>query len=138
MNSQVLQIASKYVKTLLIVFAIIALLRGHNYPGGGFIGGLLAALSIVYGSLAFSSKEARERLWILPEQYIGAGLFFILLSFLPSLIQNKPLMQGVWVSFEVPLMDELKLGTPLLFDLGVFVAVIGVTLMFLFTLSMKK
>jgi multicomponent Na+:H+ antiporter subunit B len=138
MNSLILQIASKYVKPLLLIFGIIALMRGHNYPGGGFIGGLLAALSIVYGSLSFTSKEIEDKLKIKPEQYIGGGLFFILLSFVPSIFQSTYLMKGIWVSLELPIIKELKLGTPFLFDIGVFLAVIGVTLMFLFTLSNKK
>jgi multicomponent Na+:H+ antiporter subunit B len=138
MNSLILQIASKYVKPLLLIFGIIALMRGHNYPGGGFIGGLLAALSIVYGSLSFTSKEIENKLKIKPEQYIGGGLFFILLSFVPSIFQSTYLMKGIWVKLELPIIKELKLGTPFLFDIGVFLAVIGVTLMFLFTLSNKK
>jgi multicomponent Na+:H+ antiporter subunit B len=138
MNSLILQIASKYLKAILMAFAVVALLRGHNYPGGGFIGGLLAALSIVYSSLAFSSEDIKKRLWIQPEQYIGMGLLLILLSFLPSLFQKEPLMKGVWATIEVPIINEIKIGTPLIFDIGVFLAVIGVILMFLFTLSMKK
>ena len=48
MNAVLLQIATKYVKWILLVFALIALFRGHNYPGGGFIGGLLVGLSVVF------------------------------------------------------------------------------------------
>lgn len=137
MNSIILQIASRYLKVLLLAFAFIALIRGHNYPGGGFIGGLLAALSIVYGSLAFTTREIEKKLKVKPDHYIAAGILLILLSFLPSLIQSEPLMKGVWLTLVVPVIKEIKLGTPLLFDIGVFLAVIGVTLMFLFTLSTK-
>lgn len=138
MNSLILQIASKYLRPILLILGIIALLRGHNYPGGGFIGGLLAALSIVYSSLAFTSKEIKNRLLIKPQQYIGAGLLLTLVSFLPGLIKSEPLMKGVWVTLKFPLIDEIKLGTPFLFDAGVFLTVIGVALMFLFTLSTKE
>ncbi|MGD2035098.1 MAG: MnhB domain-containing protein [Bacteroidales bacterium] len=138
MNSLILQIASKYVKPILLILGIIALLRGHNYPGGGFIGGLLAALSIVLSSLAFNSKEIKSRMLIKPVQYIGIGLMIIIISFLPSLLKAEPLMKGIWVTLKVPLIHEIKLGTPFLFDVGVFLTVIGVTLMFLFTLSIKE
>lgn len=138
MNSLILQIASKYIKALFLIFAFIALLRGHNYPGGGFIGGLLAALSIAYSSLAYSTAQTKKRLWMQPRHYIGTGLLFMVFSLLPSVLQGAPLMKGIWVMVDVPVLNELKLGTPFLFDIGVFMAVIGVTLMFLFTLSMKK
>lgn len=138
MNSPILQIASKYLKPILLFLGIIALLRGHNYPGGGFIGGLLTALSIVYISLAFTSIETKNRLLIQPEHYIGVGLLLTLVSFLPSLLKSEPLMKGIWVTIKVPLINEVKLGTPFLFDIGVFLTVIGVTLMFLFTLSIKE
>lgn len=138
MNSIILQIASKYLKAIFLIFALIALLRGHNDPGGGFIGGLLAALYIVYNSLAFTSSQIEERLNIQPESLMGVGLFCVLLSFLPSVAMGAPLMQGVWLSFELSSIGEIALGTPLLFDIGVFLTVMGVTLMFLFTLSIQK
>ncbi|TLX73011.1 Na(+)/H(+) antiporter subunit B [Labilibacter sediminis] len=138
MNSIILQIASKYLRIIFLLFAFIALFRGHNQPGGGFIGGLLAALYIVYDSLAFTSDQIKQQLKVRPESYMGVGLLCVLLSFLPSIVTGAPLMQGAWLSVDSSVFGEIKLGTPLLFDLGVFIAVMGVTLMFLFTLSTKK
>ena len=138
MNSLILQIATKYLKPILLIIGIIALFRGHNYPGGGFIGGLLTSLSVVYVSLAFTSGKIKSRLFIHPQYYIGAGLLIAMVSFLPSLLKSEPLMKGIWITLKVPLINDIKLGTPLLFDIGVFLTVIGVTLMFLFTLSIKE
>ncbi|MGQ1788144.1 MULTISPECIES: MnhB domain-containing protein [unclassified Saccharicrinis] len=138
MNSIILQIASKYLKIIFLSFAFIALYRGHNYPGGGFIGGLLASLYIVYDSLAFTSQQIKKKLRVRPESYMGMGLTCALLSFLPSLLTGAPLMKGTWLSLNIAMLGEIKLGTPLLFDIGVFFTVMGVTLMFLFTLSIKK
>jgi len=138
MNSIILQIAAKYLKILFLSFAFIALIRGHNYPGGGFIGGLLAALYIVYNSLAFTSRQIKQQLRVRPEHYMGAGLICALLSFLPSLLSGAPLMKGIWLSLNTSIMGEIKLGTPLLFDIGIFLTVMGVTLLFLFTLSINK
>jgi len=135
MNSVILQIAARYIKGLLILFAIIALLRGHNYPGGGFIGGLLAALSVVYYGFAFSAKQVRDTLKIAPVNYLALGLLLVVLSFIPSITNQLELMQGVWLKLQIPVLGELKLGTPFLFDIGVFLTVIGVTLMFFFSLT---
>ncbi len=138
MNSIILQLAAKYVRFLLIFFAFVALLRGHNYPGGGFIGGLLATLAIVYYSYAFDWRSVQKKLFMKPQGYVAVGLLMILLSFSPSLIQDETLMKGIWVSIPFGLLGQLKLGTPLLFDLGVFMTVIGVTLLFFFTLTKRR
>ena len=138
MNSTILQIAAKYIRFLLIFFAVLALFRGHNHPGGGFIGGLLVALAIVFYGFAFDSVKAKAKLNIQPEGYIVSGLLVIFLSVLPGLILSGQLMKGIWFSIPLPLLGDLKLGTPFLFDIGVFLAVIGVTLMFLFSLTKNE
>ena len=83
MNTVILQIAQRFVRGLLLVFAVIALLRGHNYPGGGFIGGLLAGMSIVLKAFAFDTASVRSSLRISPTAYIATGLVIIVISFLP-------------------------------------------------------
>ncbi|WP_372950079.1 MnhB domain-containing protein [Mariniphaga sp.] len=138
MNSVILQLAAKYLRWLLLTFAVLALLRGHNDPGGGFIGGLMAGLAVVYRGFAFDTFQVKERLQNIPEWLIAGGLFIILLSFLPSLFLGKTLMTGVWLKIPLPLLGELKLGSPFLFDIGVFFTVIGVTLMFVFSLTQKR
>lgn len=135
MNSVLLQIAAKYIKWILVVFALVALLRGHNHPGGGFIGGLLVGLSVVFQSLASNAKSAKDKLKIQPESYIVIGMMLIFISTIPGLFLKNTFMAGVWVSVPFPLLGELKLGTPFLFDIGVFMAVIGVALMFFFTFN---
>lgn len=133
MNAYLLQIAEKYVRWFLLTMAVIALLRGHNMPGGGFIGGLLAALSVVFRGLAFNPQYAREKLYVSPEAYMGLGLLFIILSLLPALFFSEAFMKGYWLEIAIAPEMVLKLGTPLLFDTGVFFSVIGVTLTFLFS-----
>lgn len=135
MNSILLQIASKYVKWILVVFALIALFRGHNQPGGGFIGGLLVGLSVVFDSLASNAHIARQKLKIQPEAYIASGLFLVVVSTIPGLFLKDLIMTGVWTSIPIPLVGDFKIGTPFIFDIGVFMAVIGVTLLFFFTLN---
>ncbi|MBW6534662.1 MAG: hypothetical protein K0B11_06610 [Mariniphaga sp.] len=138
MNSVILQLAAKYLKWLFIVFAVLALIRGHNSPGGGFIGGLMAGLAIVYNGFAYDTFRIKERLQNFPEWLIAGGLFVIVLSFFPSLLLGETIMSGVWLKISLPLVGELKLGSPLLFDIGVFFTVIGVTLMFIFSLTQKR
>lgn len=135
MNSVILQIAAKYVRWLLIFFAIVALYRGHNHPGGGFIGGLLVSLSVIFYSLAYDAKRAKQKLIFQPGTNIFIGMLLILISVLPGLFANGVLMSGVWTSISLPVFGEIKIGTPFLFDIGVFFAVIGVTVMLFFSLK---
>ena len=139
MNSIILQIAARYLRILFLIFAVLALLRGHNQPGGGFIGGLLAVLSVVYSSLAYTALQVKNKMKMKPEKYIAFGMICILISAVPGIIAGNSVMKGVWLKLDTPVLSTtLKLGTPLLFDTGVFLTVIGVTLLFFFTLSNKE
>lgn len=135
MNSVILQIAARYVRWMLLIFATLALIRGHNYPGGGFIGGLLAGLALVYDGFAFDHKRILKKQKIKPVWYIGIGLLLIFISIFPGIFSGEAMMKGIWVSLSLPLIGQLKLGTPFIFDIGVFFVVIGITI--LFFLSIK-
>jgi multicomponent Na+:H+ antiporter subunit B len=137
MNTVILQLASKYVRGLLIVFSVIMLVRGHNLPGGGFIGGLLAGLSIAYKGFAFTPGKVEAEMKIRPEYFMVFGLFLVFASLWPGLFVEGTLMQGVWFTLPFPFTQGYKVGTPFLFDIGVYFIVIGVTVLFLFSLTEK-
>jgi len=138
MNSVILQIASKYVRWLLVIFSVIMLIRGHNFPGGGFIGGLLAGLSLAYKGFAYTPGILENEMKIRPEGFMVLGMLLIFISLWPGLILAGTLMQGVWFTVPVPFTEGFKFGTPFLFDIGVYFIVIGVTVLFLFSLTDKK
>ena len=135
MNSNILQIAQKYVRFFLLVFAVIALLRGHNHPGGGFIAGLLAGLSMVMKGFAYDAEVVAKQMKYPPASLMALGLILILVSTLPALFDGAAFMKGYWLQLDIPLFGEMKLGTPLLFDGGVFFGVIGITRSFFFSLK---
>jgi multicomponent Na+:H+ antiporter subunit B len=135
MNSSILQIAQRYVRILLLIFAVLALLRGHNSPGGGFIAGLLAGLSMVMKSFAYNIDEVAKQMKMSAQGLMALGLLMILMSTFPSVLNGTAFMKGYWLVVELPLAGEVKLGTPLLFDTGVFLGVIGITRMFFFSLK---
>lgn len=138
MNSVILKIASRYVRWLMIIIAILALFRGHNLPGGGFIGGLLVGTAVVYKGFAYSMKTMQESLRFKPESIIAIGLIIILLSVIPGALSKGNLMEGVWWTISFTDQVQYKIGTPFIFDIGVFLAVIGVTIMFLLSLNQKE
>lgn len=134
MKTIILQIALPYIRFFLIFFSIITLLRGHNFPGGGFIGGLMASGAFIFQALAWDVENSRKTLRISPSSLIGIGLLTAFISSLPGVLSGKPFLTGTWVKIQLFTDYSLKLGSPLLFDIGVYFTVCGVVLMFIYTL----
>jgi multicomponent Na+:H+ antiporter subunit B len=134
MKTIILQIALPYIRFFLIFFSIITLLRGHNLPGGGFIGGLMASGAFIFQALAWDVENSKKTLRISPTILIGIGLLTSFLSAIPGILAGKPFLTGTWI--KIPIFSDyvLKLGTPLFFDIGVYFTVFGVVLMFIYTL----
>ncbi|MDI1251215.1 MAG: MnhB domain-containing protein [Lacunisphaera sp.] len=118
---------------LINVFAIYLLLRGHNLPGGGFIGGLGSALSLIMLSLAFGVERTQGILRTDPVRVAGAGLLLALLTSLLPLLAGDPFLRHYHVV--LPVLGKIEVGTPLLFDVGVFLVVVGVTAKLIFVLA---
>ena len=133
MNSHILAISARYLGLLLLQASIILLLRGHNEPGGGFVGGLVAAASFALYAFAFGVDRAREALRVNPRYLIGLGLLLAVVSGVFGLISGAPFMTGLWSDVPIPVLG--KVGTPVLFDVGVDLVVIGVTLTIVFSLA---
>jgi len=134
MTSSILQTATRLLMPLLLLFAIFLLLRGHNQPGGGFVGGLVVAASFVLYSIAFGIAAARRALLVEPSKLLGIGLLVAITSGLPGLLAGNPFMTAVWRTMNAG-SGVLDIGTPLVFDVGVFLVVIGVVLTIVFTLA---
>jgi multisubunit Na+/H+ antiporter MnhB subunit len=134
MTSSILQTAARLLMPLLLLFAVFLLLRGHNQPGGGFVGGLVVAASFVLYSIAFGVQAARQALVVRPSRLLGIGLLVALASGLPAVLDGRAFMTAMWTTVGSG-STAIALGTPLLFDIGVFLAVIGVVLTIVFTLA---
>jgi multicomponent Na+:H+ antiporter subunit B len=135
MTSLILQTTARYLTPLLLIFSVFLFWRGHNQPGGGFAGGLVAAVPFAIFSIAFGSAEARRVLHAEPHVLIATGLLTALTSGLLGLFAGDPFLTSSWGSLRLPGFPALDLGTPLLFDLGVYLLVIGVTLSIIFALE---
>ncbi len=133
MFSVILSTASKYLLPLLLIFSFFLLLRGHNEPGGGFVGGLVAAAAYALYFIGNSVEEAKKLLKIEPIKLVAIGLFVALLSAIPSLLMGKDFMTGIWLKKDFPLIG--KIGTPFIFDVGVYLLVLGISLKIIFSLA---
>lgn len=120
----------------LILLSLILLYRGHNLPGGGFIGGLLGATGYILLGLGDGMEQAKQRLRFSPVTLLGTGLAIAMLSGLPQLFVGDALMTGAWLpDFYLPVLGKVHLGTPLVFDIGVYLAVVGFVLHSTFSLA---
>jgi multicomponent Na+:H+ antiporter subunit A len=118
---------------LLLIASVIILFRGHNQPGGGFVGGLAAALAFAVLSLARGAASAERTLRLQPLALVGIGLLCAVASGLPGLMSGAaPFLTHLWWE---PGSGLPKLGTTMLFDIGVYLVVLGAVLSFLFGLQ---
>ena len=127
--SAVLLASARYTAPATFAFSIYLLLRGHNEPGGGFIGGLVAALSALLLHLA--QPDGNVTLFRLPPKRLaGVGLGLAVLSGLPGFFARESFLAASWgPEFALPVLGKVKLGTPLAFDIGVYLVVAAVILL---------
>lgn len=130
----ILTFTSRIFFWLLGIVSVVVLLRGHNEIGGGFVGGLIAALAFAMVALAEGVERARTVLRIHPLLLAGGGLLLAVVSGLPGLFVHGAYLSHVWLETSI-FGVQIKQGTPLLFDIGVYVVVLGGVLAFLFGLQ---
>lgn len=132
MQSVILNALARLFFVAMLIFSLFILLRGHDEPGGGFIGGLAAASAYTVVTLAFGTDTARKWLILHPVVLMGVGLFCAILSGLPPLIGDfGGFLYHLWWEGQIGFL-ELKLGTTLIFDIGVYFVVVGGVLSILF------
>lgn len=135
LDKTILRTSTNYLLPLLILFSIFLLIRGHYLPGGGFVGGLVASIAFVLHSFAYSPTQTLKMFSIKPFFVIPTGLMLCFLSgMLPALL-GYPFMSVVWFADNVVAIGAF--GSALIFDVGVYMVVIGVVLTILFTISEK-
>lgn len=133
MRSLILRASSGFLSGMLLVVSLIVLVRGHDDPGGGFIGGLLAASGFALHALANGPAETRKKLRFDPRGVLAAGLLLSILSGCAAVLAGRTFLTGLWLQQPIPLIG--KLSTVLAFDVGVYLVVLGTTLLILFTLD---
>ena len=124
MRSLILRTVAPLIVGLMVLFSIFVLLRGHNEPGGGFIGGLIAVAALSIYGIAFGVETVRRAIVFHPLAIAGAGLMLSTLSGLVSMVFHVPFMTGLWV-YPVILGEEVPLSSVMTFDIGVYLVVVG-------------
>lgn len=131
-GSIILNTAARTLMPLQLLFSVFLLLRGHDEPGGGFVAGLVAAGAFTLYLLAFGVAATKEVLRMVePRDLIGLGLLFGMISVVPAWFVGEPFLTAQW--WTIPGID-FKASTPLLFDIGVYLTVLGSVLTMVMTL----
>jgi len=129
MNSLILTAATRLLVSLLLLFSIFMLLRGHNLPGGGFIGGLIGATAFVLHAIAMGPAATRATLRHEPQNYAMVGLGIALLAGVVAVFFGDAFFTGQWLFLGAdpgnPDDKGLPLSTVLVFDIGVYLVVFG-------------
>ena len=126
MNSMILSAATRLLVPLLLVFSVFMLLRGHNLPGGGFIGGLIGATGFVLYAIARGFEAARETLRVEPQSIAMVGLGIALAAGVMPALFAEPLFTGQWLFIGETDDDKgLPISSVLMFDIGVYLVVFG-------------
>ncbi|MDR5897993.1 Na+/H+ antiporter subunit B [Halomonas vilamensis] len=119
----ILNTAARFLMPLQLLFSVFLLLRGHDEPGGGFIAGLVAAGAFTLYLFAFGVSATKEVLRMVdPRDLIGIGLLLGMLSVVPAWFNGEPFLTAQW--WTIPVINY-KASTVLIFDIGVYLSVLG-------------
>lgn len=124
MNTLIFRTLAPLIVAIMLIFSLYVCLRGHNEPGGGFIGGLIAASSMAVFGMASGVAEVRRALRVEPLAIAGFGVLIASASGLMSLFIDAPFMTSIWLYLDLGEVI-VPLSTPLVFDLGVYCVVFG-------------
>lgn len=129
MDSIIVRTAARLMLPVLLLFSIFLLLRGHNAPGGGFAAGLVVAAAIILLALAGGLRDAEAIIPLPTARYMMAlGLLLAGLAAAAPLVVGQAFMTGVWLDIPLPEGGHLEVGSPLLFDVGIDIVVMGMVL----------
>jgi multicomponent Na+:H+ antiporter subunit B len=124
MRSLIFRTVAPVLTSLMMLFSIFVLLRGHNEPGGGFIGGLIAVSALAIYGMAHGVETVRRAIFFHPMAIAGAGLLAATSAGLIAIFAEVPFMTGLWI-YPAIFGLEVPLSTVLLFDSGVYLVVVG-------------
>jgi multicomponent K+:H+ antiporter subunit A len=128
-------VLARLMLPVTLVVAAYLFLRGHNLPGGGFVAGLSVTIAFLAQYLVGGTRWVEARLHVRPRAWIALGLLVAVATGLGSLLLGYPLLTTHTAHFTLPVLGEVHLPSALFFDLGVFLVVLGSTMLLLTALA---
>ncbi|MEW9856623.1 monovalent cation/H+ antiporter subunit A [Novosphingobium sp. M1R2S20] len=129
------RVVMEWLFPAFVAFSLYLLIRGHDLPGGGFAAGITMAIALVLQYMAAGTRSVEERLRVKPLSWMGAGLLLTLFTGLGATLFDSPFLTTWFRYADVPLIGKVPLASALLFDLGVFLLVIGATALVLIAIA---
>lgn len=134
-----LRMTASWILPIALVFSLYILLRGHNLPGGGFIAGLITAIALIVQYIAIGQDKTEQLLNAQQgrkyERWIGSGLSIAGLTGMGAFLWGRPFLTSAYLHPKLPLLGEIPLASAALFDIGVFLTVVGATLLLISVLG---
>ncbi|GGC88921.1 Na(+)/H(+) antiporter subunit B [Thalassobacillus devorans] len=137
-NDLILRTTTTLIAFILFGFSVYLFFAGHNKPGGGFIGGLMTSAAIVLMYMAYGMESVAKIIPINFRVVIPIGLLIAVGTGVGSFIFGQPFLSQTFAYFQLPILGKTELATALLFDLGVYLTVIGVTMTIILTIAQDR
>jgi multicomponent Na+:H+ antiporter subunit B len=134
-NDLILKTTTTMIAFVILAFSIYLFLAGHNAPGGGFIGGLMTAAAMVLLYIAYGLGTMGTVFKWSYRGLIAVGLLTAIFTGIGSFIFNVPFLSHTFGHFHFPFIGDVELATAMLFDLGVYFTVVGVTMTIILTIA---
>ena len=133
----ILEVLARLMFPLMMLFSVYLLLAGHDHPGGGFAGGLVAGLALTLRYLAGARYELAEALPLQPGALLGSGLVLAVAAGIAPVALGGTIFQSAVAHLHLPVLGELHVASAMVFDIGVYLLVLGVVLDFLRSLGSR-
>ena len=130
-HPMMLGMLARLVLPLALLVSIFIFLRGHNEPGGGFIAGLITAVALILLQVAYGQEWVQSRMGVSLPRLAAAGVLIAAATGLASLPLGYPFLTSAFAHIHLPLIGEIEVASAMLFDLGVYLTVVGGTLLIL-------
>lgn len=127
--SLILTVALRFIATSALVFGLYLLVAGHNQPGGGFVGGLVAGAAVVLTFVAGDLDAVRRLLPLRPWSVLGGGLVVVSAAAIAPIVLGGDVLGQDFAEVSLPVAGTVKLTSSIVFDTGVFLVVVGLVLM---------
>lgn len=137
-NNLILRTTTSLIAFLLLGFAFYLLMAGHNSPGGGFVGGLVTSGAVLLMFMAYGEETVRKILPINFITLIPIGLATALFTGVGSFLFNVPFLSQTFGHFTLPFFGEIELATAMIFDVGVFLTVVGTMMTIILTIASDR
>lgn len=134
-NDIILKTATSIIVFIILTFAVYLFLIGHNAPGGGFVGGLITASAFVLLYTVYGFKTMENVLKVNFRIVLATGLFIAVAMGTVSIFVGEPFLTQTFGHFHFPIFGDVELATAMIFDFGIFLTVIGVTMTIILAIS---